>query len=1310
MSGRARDRAARSSTSSPPSVASSSTVSSRLVRKSQEVGGPVGIAGRKQSPGKLGWQTAPPQNDEQYLQARGYLDNSAITTSTLRQDQNRKSGGFLLSPAFNAKQRLPTEPSTQSHAGKGKGRADGALSASGQSIGGDSSHHSSNGPDTRSSDKRHSQFAQLRHSNSGAEQQSGRTNGTIGMGANGANVGGDLQGMRKIRSTDKTRHASQASPLRQPGMDPTEIVNMALNLSESRRRHLSAGRLASMPISSGRRVASAGLPQPNFPLQGSYRANESGNLLQQHLQKQVYSSRGVSPASARPDSYVSTGSNTSTPLDLSSDSPVAFDQPIGYGFHFSAGTIARAEKARKAIELSIEFRRLLQFLPPLQPDSSLPSNNMVTTTSHPGSATVEVSRVSSHADQERPLGRSYNPLQLIRNRKVRARERRQLDLDAGMWDDVEMAKCWIDTVEEQSRCPGYRMQDSVALPELDYEIHNKGPKEQQTGLSAKTKRTRLDWTFQPCEAFADAYWMERGDNKSSIEDRHGHKLFPDYKSPSVKDFSIDTQSAHDMRHKRKDYAEPMSASSSIASPDAREDTRGRTHKRRNFLHLPIHDTHGKFKRRSWHRSPSRSSTSTNLSSSEEEGSGGNKNPTIKISAKDEDTGPLARHMDTLMQSEKAEATGISPISPDHWDSQQARRPISNRFDNHIDSSTTGDSASPRDHRHWPTSKFFEFPKRPKRGVKEDTDRQPRSSLDTLDSTAPNSPNFKHSMPGISMDLSPPSTAVDGTANKHKKPKFSFLHHGDDKAKYNIESNDFAVSSQGKHASRLSADETRVQNRSSLEVPRPTRLRHVRSRTADESSSLRDAKDRIAEKELDEDREPPSAVERFFKSSRMRDLVRSEGSKLSDRIRRNNASNDGSKATEDSVGLADVSPYTSEEEGDMPQRESKPRPFPVYDETTETDDEKQVGRREPQYHMANLPSFKHSSALEKISTVGSTSAQVDDPISSQQRLHRERSRSQRFNRLAPPKIDLSNISRSSSPGLTRPEQNGGGPDGSRLHDRRSSLGSSQSRSRSPGASRDYPKGVRHTERLGSRKPPTGLSNVPITGPEASRSSSNSRSRIGSRHWSITDKAQEPHTVVNKREIARMEALFLSSGIKAKEITRRALTPRPETPQFLVKAAEVANEPLYPVARKEEHVLAARILSTHLERTSKDIEGSIQRFRERDVQNLRSELHEVRMRVADELTPLVLNKADEADAFTAELTSRHTLDIKQLNDYIELMKRQRWRRLRWVRRAGFTILEWMLLGFMWWVWLIVVVIKSVKTVVVGFVNGIRWILWL
>ncbi|KAI9689107.1 MAG: hypothetical protein M1822_000845 [Bathelium mastoideum] len=1308
MSGRARNRAPRSSTSSPTSVASSSTVDSRLVRKSLEVGGPVGIAGRKQSPGKLAGLAPSVQNDDSYLQAKGYLDGSPAKTHHMRQHRQRKSGGFLLQPAFNAKQSLPAETYKPEHNHKGKGPADDRPLIGRQSTAEGSSQRSTNGLDAGSSITQETNRSRHSRNNTEGEHDFGSAHGAavvddMGEAKLEENNNHGLQGMRKLRgSADKGRYGAQAASPRQLGMDPAEIVNMALNLSESRRRHLSAGRLASMPISSGRRVASAGLQQPNLALQGSYRANESGNLLQQHLQRQINSSRGVSPANSRPYSQISTSSDTSNPRDRDSESPVAFDQPIGYGFQFSAGTIARAEKARKAIELSIEFRRLLQFLPPLQPDSSAPDNNLVTTTSHPGSAHVDISRSPTSNDQQRPLGRAYNPLQVIRNRKLRARERKQLDHDIDMWDSVDTAKCWVDAVEEHAGRPDYRCEDCVALPSFDSEAQNKPPGEQHNGPFTKPKRSRLDWTISPCEAFADAYWLEQGDNKASVENRHGQKIFPGYRSPALRHALTETESIHDLRHRHGDHAEPRSVASSITSPEDRENARGRPHKKRNFLHLPINDSHGKFKRRSWHRSPSRSSTSSNLSNSEHEDGQGQIKPTIKVSTKDEETGPLRKHIDTLLKSADVGPPSVSPISPDHWDNQHSRRPITNRFDNNLDSSTTGDSASPQDHRHWPTSKFLDFTKKPKRDIKEEAAGPPRSSLDTLDSTAPNSPNPIKFVPSISVDLSPPPTAGDSSTNKHKLPKFHFFRHSDEKSKNNIESNDFAFQDHDKGTARFSIDEAQRPNRSSLDVPRPKRLRHVRSRTTDENSSLKSSKDRISEKDWSEIKEPSSAVGRFFKGGRIGDLVRGEGSRFSDRMRRKDASADEPGATEGSVSPYEGSIYTSGEEDGAPRRELKPKPYPTFDESSITDDDDRIGRQQsrPRYHMTNLPSFRHSSMLEKKNGVDAIQIPGEDPVSSQERALKELSRSQRVNKLAPPRIDLSSISRSSSPDLLRTETNTREPDKTRLHERKSSFGSSTSRSRS------FAEDGGLSKAMGA----TGLAELPVAGPDKSRSPSRSRPDLGTRHWSISNKPQEAQAIVNHREIARIEALFLSSGIKAKEITERALTSRPERPDFLVKAAKFANTPLYPVARKEEHVLAARILSTHLEKTTRDIEGGMQRFRESGVQNLRAELHEVRMRIADELTPLVLSKADEADAFTGELTSRHTLDIKQLNDYIELMKRQRWRRLRWVRRMGFTLLEWMLLSFMWWVWLIVIVIKSVRAVVVGVVNGIRWILWL
>ena len=1292
-------------------------MSSKLIRKSQDVGGPVGIAGRRQPPGKLAGLNTPVQKEDGYLQAKGYLDDTSTIMDSPRRSQARKSGGFLLEPAFNINQFDPTETYGSGQDDKGKGRADGTNSMSGKSAAASSSQKSSYG--ARTSYSRGPDAAILRHERHRAEavpEFEDMNNAAMTDRSQHAKLQddsasgiGDLKGPRKIRgSTEKAWNGTHAMASRQSGMDPTDIVNMALNLSESRRRHLSAGRLASMPISNGRRVASAGLQQSGLALQGSYRANESGNLLQQHLQKHIYSSRGVSPASERPHSYISNSSNVSTPLDRGSESLSTFDQPIGYGFNFSAGTIARAEKARKALELSIEFRRLLQFLPPLRQDSSAPINNLVTTASHPGSAHVEISRAPTTTDQDRPLGRAYNPLQLIRNRKVRARERRQFDLDVDAWDSLDTAKYWVDAIEEQSKRPDYRLQDCVVLPSPDPEEHKKASGDQQAGPSAKAKRSRLDWTISPCEAFADAHWLEQSDNKASIENRHGHKLFPDYKPPEVRNTAIDAELGHDAQPKHQNHEESASAASSIISQDIGEDTRGRAHRKRNFLRLPIADAHGKFKRRSWHRSPSRSSTSSNLSTSEHEDENGRVRPTIKVSTKDEETGPLARHMHTLMQSDNAGVRGVSPISPDHWDNQHTRRPISNRFDNHLDSSTTGDSASPREHRHWPTSKIFEFAKRPRRDLREESEPQARSSLDTLDSTTPNSPNPSNFIPSIGVDLSPPLSSGHASPSKHKMPKFHFFRSGDDKAKHNIESNDFAFPPKGLNGSRLSVDEARVPYRSSLEVPRPTRLRHVRSRTTDESSSFRGSKDSVTGKESNEHREPSSAVGRFFKGS----LLGDRGTRLGDRARKKDSSTDSLKAPEGSIGASDVSTDTSGDEDEALHRKPKPRPFPTPYEASTTDDDGRIGRlgSKPRYHMTNLPSFKHSSAIEDKAHGDSAASQNEDPITSQQRALRKNNRSRRFEQLAPPKIDVSSVSRSSSPGLLRTETNTQEPDRNRLHERKSSFGSSTSRSRSPAADGGLRETLRNAGRIGFRQPHTGLSELPVAGPEASRQPSFSGNNLGKRHWSISDKPQEPQTFVNRREIARMEALFLSSGIKAKEITRQSLEVRPEQPDCLIKAAKMANTPLYPVARKEEHVLAARILSTHLEKTTKEIEGSVQRFRDSGVQNLRSELHEVRMRISDELTPLVLNKADEADAFTAELTSRHTLDIKQLNDYIELMKRQRWRRLRWVRRAGFTLLEWMLLGFMWWLWLVVILIKLVKTIIMAVVNSVRWILWL
>ena len=98
-------------------------------------------------------------------------------------------------------------------------------------------------------------------------------------------------------------------------------------------------------------------------------------------------------------------------------------------FHtFSPATLARAEKARKYFELAHEHRRLLEHLPPLKPDSSAPGNYMFETVSSPGSAFPEITRVPSGAKIKHALGREYNPIQSLRNRRIRIREKRPFQL------------------------------------------------------------------------------------------------------------------------------------------------------------------------------------------------------------------------------------------------------------------------------------------------------------------------------------------------------------------------------------------------------------------------------------------------------------------------------------------------------------------------------------------------------------------------------------------------------------------------------------------------------------------------------------------------------------------------------------------------------------------------------------------------------------------------------------------------------------------------------------------------------------------
>jgi hypothetical protein len=218
-----------------------------------------------------------------------------------------------------------------------------------------------------------------------------------------------------------------------------------------------------------------------------------------------------------------------------------------------------------------------------------------------------------------------------------------------------------------------------------------------------------------------------------------------------------------------------------------------------------------------------------------------------------------------------------------------------------------------------------------------------------------------------------------------------------------------------------------------------------------------------------------------------------------------------------------------------------------------------------------------------------------------------------------------------------------------------------------------------------------------------------SDLRQRQWSISDPGVSTTRdySVTRREIARARVLWVSSGVKAQQISSRAKEVRKPSSSLVPGIPELS---VPRVSRSEEYILAAQIHSSDIQRTSRLFNEAADRFKRTTANDLHNQIAAIREHISSKLSPLVRETGDDADAFSTELSTTHTLAVKQLNDSVDKMIRRRKRRLRMLRRWGYVLLEWTLLGVMWWVWLIVVIIRITRITVGGFVKGIKWLFWL
>ncbi|KAK0630198.1 hypothetical protein B0T17DRAFT_607224 [Bombardia bombarda] len=1025
-------------------------------------------------------------------------------------------------------------------------------------------------------------------------------------------------------------------------VDSAQIVNMALNLSESRRQAL-------------RRNVSQPIPPKLAPLPD----NTAGGSLRQHLQQQRRVSRTISP---RPDR----GSPKIGSARVFSPLQSAFEPDGTYRYHFSQSTLARAQKAKEYLELMAQYRRVLDLLPPLKPSRAvrLPAS-----------------------DLDPVIGRPYNPLQYIRNRKVRARERKVIDGEEQGFNDVIRVSEWVHDVAKWVATRQVRPSTNNALPvfaaaEAAVVQTSPPPSGSRPAIAAtKPKRPRVDWALDPADMLADVYWLEQDDNKRLVEDRHWRRVFPQsadlYQPLSRDEVGPRLSTPNSMKDLPSSHTPADTVSDSQISKtehdSGRSSARDRAHQKLRALKGSHHRQNSSINGRDFlriHRGSLSDSSDTDSDRRRRVRSG-----TISSNGKD----ILAKQMEEMIAREQRE-TESHPL----YDHQALRMKFA----------STGQATPEREkqnpsralsrtssHRRMEShGRLSEAENRIKLKARPSPPQdQGRASLEVpnmarrfstdYDTSQPNSPELRAIrdrtlIPAIGMDLSPASSRPSSPSrNPLTKVKSIFRERSRDRpADMHSREGDSGIDPPAPHSERLL--DSPATDKSGLPSPdrRSSRspLRKIVSKGTDTSSRSHKITGSVRVRSED------GGLRGLFRGPRIDSVLRSGVSKVSDMIWRKEA---GAAARDDLY-----SSTSSDQESDAGISRGRSRGTPQRaTDRGETDASGQSGKS----YLGVMPKFISSTEHNKSTSSGQTPLTVPGSHPASQPLSR---RSSRFELLKPPKIDIQTISSSYT-------------DGVRAADARLNAVLAFSKGR------DF-----------------------------------SSSSVG-RQWSIADQGIAPiRATVSKREIARLRALLLSSGIHAMEMDRRAKERKLLISPSVADAGEDAPgevpenaswnkvdrrspEPDFrkrlvkrPIAQTDLYPLAARALGSSIQASIHQWQVTSDSFSKETAPVLEHRVEALRFKLAAELTDMTRAAAEEADEAYRDLVTGQRLKVTRVVDFIEKMLRRRRRRFRWVRRAGWLAVEWALVGFMWYVWFVVMIARVLLGVGKGVVGAVRWLLWL
>ena len=1033
------------------------------------------------------------------------------------------------------------------------------------------------------------------------------------------------------------------------GLDPAQLVQMALNLSESRKRHVSGTLPVPTTPTGGRRVVTG---------------SDAG-----------YGTAGSIPSATRRVSRF--GENAlqlanpqrSTQLDSGvGEFDAGREESVLY--RFSPATLSRAERAQKYFELAGEHRRLLEHLPALKANEMVSGPSRPTTDGGFASANTDNSRSPPVKPSNPGLSRSYNPLQTLRNRRLRNRERQSLPTPPDAWQDLNQTRAWIDSVADAAaneatfrsgkgliRLPKHPAEvDGVQLSQPD---HIKAHQRTDTASSIIT-RPENGWTVEPAELLADTYWMEKGINKSMIQDKNGDRVFPALDRPSV-DYP---------RLSMQEWRNSSEADLRSENEGSEDDANAKYRQRAG---IPI------FGRTRRSRLPHLSHSNTSLSSAES--STPPRSPLGYARDGGENTGPLERHMREMIdKDQRGELSSPETTSPDHWDSMHTQVQA---LDRNVDRVSRGPLSQADGELSFTGSSH-------RRATSADgrlgSVAYTRPTIQIPASNMMNSAFGADSRPSSAITSSPQMTK--GDLLNDLKPKSRWLPDINTPSKRHnaVERNDFAEPFTPPLSPKPGGEYAdSIPPRSSLDSRRTQVKRHKTTESV-ASSLLRFNTATSGSPTENSTKDPGRSLgRRILKGGRIGEIVRNEGSRLNDRLRVRDRGGDSHSLLESSKGAFSFIDLDDEK----PDTQATPV-GPDFD-SAEFSTRESFERTRPKMKgfFSNLPSFR--SPPGRTRTDGQPTLLSDgESLGPGQRLQRDNMQLPRLNQLAPPRLSLTDDDTFADSQLLLDIY------GSRIQSGRST----------------NPFALGRKSDSNNDKATLGLPDIANrdNGRLSTGALLDPRFPNGQPRWSISDQAQTRDAKgITTRDIDRVRTLLLASGIKAHEILRKSNAPRNAPLPVIGKAIETTGQDMRQVPVREEHVVIARALSTHVSTSLSESHNSLMRFHTETAKTLTYELDNLQYRVRDQLTQLVHDTSDEADAFNVELTTKQPQSVKRVDDAVDAILRQRRRRFRLFRHAGFKMLEWLVLSIMWWLWFVVILFKAARGLLCGFLAFLRWLLW-